>query len=62
MHTTRHGYALDTFIVHDPAEPDASYRETIQGVEFELKRALELQPPLQPPAPGRVSRHLSTSR
>jgi [protein-PII] uridylyltransferase len=58
VHTTRHGYALDTFIVHDPAEPDASYRETIQGVEFELKRALELQQPLQPPTPGRVSRHL----
>ena len=30
IHTTRHGYALDTFIVHDPADPDASYRETIQ--------------------------------
>ncbi|MBK7080853.1 MAG: [protein-PII] uridylyltransferase [Betaproteobacteria bacterium] len=58
VHTTRHGYALDTFVVHDPAQPNASYRETIQGVEFELGRVLELHPPLQPPAPGRVSRHL----
>jgi [protein-PII] uridylyltransferase len=29
-HTTRHGYALDTFVVHDPANPNAGYRETIQ--------------------------------
>jgi len=58
VHTTGHGYALDTFIVHDPYQPDTSYRETIQGVEFELARALEASQPLQPPAPGRVSRHL----
>ncbi len=58
VHTTRHGYALDTFIVHDPTRPDASYRETLQGVEFELARALELDVPLQPPAPGRLSRQL----
>lgn len=58
IHTTRHGYALDTFIVHDPANPQASYRDTIQLVEFELKRALEEQRPLEPPPVGRVSRHL----
>jgi [protein-PII] uridylyltransferase len=58
VHTTGNGYALDTFIVHDPYQPDASYRETIQGVEFELARALEASQPLQPPTPGRVSRHL----
>jgi [protein-PII] uridylyltransferase len=40
VHTTRHGYALDTFVVHDPANPLASYRETIQYVEYELTRAL----------------------
>jgi [protein-PII] uridylyltransferase len=58
VHTTRHGFALDTFAVHDPANPQASYRDTIQYVEFELKRILEEQAPLEPPAVGRVSRHL----
>jgi [protein-PII] uridylyltransferase len=58
IHTTRHGYALDTFAVHDPSSPNTSYRDTIQLVEFELKRALEEQRPLEPPAIGRVSRRL----
>ena len=58
IHTTRHGYALDTFVVHDPANPDASYREAISFIEYELKRALIERPPLGPPAAGRVSRHL----
>jgi [protein-PII] uridylyltransferase len=58
IHTTRHGYALDTFAVHDPADPNASYRDTIQLVEFELKRVLEEQRPLEPPPTGRVSRRL----
>jgi [protein-PII] uridylyltransferase len=58
IHTTRHGYALDTFSMHDPVDPHASHRETIQYVEYELVRLLETRPPLQPPAVGRVSRHL----
>ena len=58
IHTTRHGYALDTFAVHDPADPNASYRDTIQLVEFELKRVFEEQRPLEPPPAGRVSRRL----
>ena len=58
IHTTRHGYALDTFVVHDPSNPLASYRETIQFVEFELARLLTEQPPLEPPRDGRISRQL----
>jgi len=58
IHTTRHGFALDTFAVHDPASPNTSYRDTIQFVEFELKRVLDEQRPLEPPTVGRVSRHL----
>jgi [protein-PII] uridylyltransferase len=58
IHTTRHGYALDTFAVHDPADPDASYRDTIQLVEFELTEVLEDPHPLEAPAAGRVSRQL----
>lgn len=58
VHTTRHGYALDTFVVHDPANPGAAYRETIQYVEYELGARLAEPQPLAPPAAGRISRHL----
>jgi [protein-PII] uridylyltransferase len=58
IHTTRHGYALDTFAVHDPANPDTSYRDTIQLVEFELTRVLQEQRLLEPPVGGRVSRQV----
>ena len=58
VHTTRHGYALDTFVVHDPANPNAGYRETISYIEFELQRVLTERAPLELPAEGRVSRHL----
>jgi [protein-PII] uridylyltransferase len=58
IHTTRHGYALDTFVVHDPANPNAGYREAISYIEFELQRALTERPALDLPAEGRVSRHL----
>ncbi|MGH8798610.1 MAG: [protein-PII] uridylyltransferase [Casimicrobiaceae bacterium] len=58
IHTTRHGYALDTFVVHDPANPNAGYREAISYIEFELQRALTERPPLELPAEGRLSRHL----
>jgi len=58
IHTTRHGYALDTFVVHDPGNPNTSYREAISYIEFELKRALTEQTPLEAPPIGRMSRHL----
>ncbi len=58
IHTTRAGYALDTFTLHDPTQPSASYRETIQYVEFELTKLLAEQPPLVPPAQGRLPREL----
>jgi [protein-PII] uridylyltransferase len=56
IHTTRHGFALDTFAIHDPADPNAAYRDTIQLIEFELKKVLQEQRPLEPPATGRVGR------
>ncbi|HTS23516.1 MAG TPA: [protein-PII] uridylyltransferase [Casimicrobiaceae bacterium] len=58
IYTTRHGYALDTFTVHDPGNPNAAYRAAISYVEFELKRILTEAGPLEPPPVGRVSRHL----
>jgi [protein-PII] uridylyltransferase len=58
VHTTRHGYALDSFMLHDPANPAASYRSAIQYIEHELTRALDLQSTLATPERGRVSRRL----
>jgi [protein-PII] uridylyltransferase len=58
VHTTRHGYALDTFALHDPTNPNASYRETIQFIEYELTRALTTPGPLDPPSGGRIPRQL----
>jgi [protein-PII] uridylyltransferase len=58
VHTTRHGYALDTFALLDPSNPNASYRETIQFIEYELTRALTTPGTLQPPAEGRIPRQL----
>ncbi len=58
IHTTRSGRALDTFAMHDPLNPNASYRETIASVEFELSRLLAGPPPLHPPPEGRISRQL----
>ncbi|MEO6749592.1 MAG: ACT domain-containing protein, partial [Casimicrobiaceae bacterium] len=58
VHTTTRGYALDTFVVHDPADPDATYRSTIQFVEHELLALLRDPQPVAPPAPGRLSRRL----
>jgi [protein-PII] uridylyltransferase len=58
VHTTRHGYALDTFALHDPSNPNASYRETIQFIEYELTRALTAPGPLEPPPEGRIPRQL----
>ena len=41
IHTTRHGYALDTFVVHDPSNPNAELpRMRSSYIEYELKQAL----------------------
>ncbi len=58
VHTTRAGYAFDTFAVHDPSDPQATYRTAIQFVEHELLALLRDPQPLSPPSPGRLSRRL----
>jgi [protein-PII] uridylyltransferase len=58
VHTTRHGYALDTFLVHDPVDPSATTRDTLQYIEHELTRILVEHAPLGPPQGGRVSRRV----
>ena len=57
IHTTRHGYALDTFLVLGTGKSH-HYREMMSLVEQELAERLERHIPLAPPARGRVSRRL----
>jgi [protein-PII] uridylyltransferase len=58
IHTTRHGYALDTFEVASSELNDEpySYRNQIQLVEYALTEALQKATPLPTPAMGRLSR------
>ncbi|MBC7443906.1 MAG: HD domain-containing protein, partial [Polaromonas sp.] len=57
VHTTRNGFALDTFqVASEPMEDH--YRELATMVEVNLARVLEDQGPLPPPGKGRVSRRV----
>ena len=58
IHTTRHGYALDTFQISGSnlVDEGGSYRDIIQLVEFELTAALTKSDPLPNPSMGRLSR------
>ncbi len=55
IHTTRHGYALDSFVVFAP-DPDQAYRDMIQLIEHGIREQLEKLPPLPTAMNGRLSR------
>ncbi|MCA1978944.1 MAG: [protein-PII] uridylyltransferase, partial [Thiobacillus sp.] len=57
IHTTQHGYALDSFQVMDLANRGIHYRDFLAFVEHELARDLDPALPIQPPPRGRLSRH-----
>ena len=57
IHTTRHGYALDSFMLLDLGGRDSN-REMISYVEHELSERLIRQSPPDVPAGGRVSRQV----
>ena len=57
IHTTRHGYALDSFQVMDLANRGIHYRDFLNFVEHELARDLDPAQPMQPAPRGRLSRH-----
>jgi len=55
IHTTKNGYALDTFLVTEQNFAK-SYRDIISLIEHELGQLLQSQAPLPPPGQGRLSR------
>jgi [protein-PII] uridylyltransferase len=55
IHTTRHGYALDTFLVTEQNFAK-SYRDIINLIEHEICQLLTSQSPLPSPTRGRLSR------
>ncbi|GAB3551032.1 [protein-PII] uridylyltransferase [Noviherbaspirillum agri] len=55
IHTTKHGYALDTFLVTEPAFAN-NYRDIISLIEHELTGLIESHAELPPPTRGRLSR------
>ncbi len=57
IHTTRNGYALDSFQVMDLAHRGIHYRDFLSFVEFELARDLDPARPMQAVPRGRLSRH-----
>ncbi|TAK69906.1 MAG: [protein-PII] uridylyltransferase [Betaproteobacteria bacterium] len=57
IHTTRHGYALDTFLLLGPGN-NPHYREMINLIETDLADRLQRETPLHPSTRGRVSRQL----
>lgn len=62
IHTTKHGYALDTFQISGSnlVDEGGSYRDLIQLVEYELTEALQNTDPLPSPSMGRLSRQSRT--
>ena len=57
IHTTAHGYALDSFQVMDLANRGIHYRDFLNYVEHELGRDLDPAQPVQTVPRGRLSRH-----
>ncbi len=59
VHTTRHGYALDSFMLQDP-DPghEAAYRDIVTLIEHELATRLAQAGAPERPARGRLSRQV----
>ncbi|MBN8441754.1 MAG: [protein-PII] uridylyltransferase [Thauera sp.] len=57
IHTTRHGYALDSFMIQDPSHT-ASYRDIVTLIEHELSERLQRPGTPERPSRGRLSRQV----
>jgi [protein-PII] uridylyltransferase len=60
IHTTRDGYALDSFLAMDEGQRDVSYRDILSYIEFELTEELKQAKPLADAYAGRLSRQLKS--
>lgn len=58
VHTTQHGYALDSFLVMDTSGNKTAYRDIMNYIEYELAQQLCDTKPPAPPSSGRISRQL----
>jgi [protein-PII] uridylyltransferase len=58
VHTSGHGYALDTFLVLDQNDKSVSYRDLLNYIEYELTQKLLSGAPPEVPAQRRVSRQV----
>ena len=58
IHTTRHGYALDSFQIMEAARSGTAYRDIMTYIEFELAQQIAQARPIVLAASGRVSRQL----
>jgi [protein-PII] uridylyltransferase len=58
IHTTQHGYALDSFLVMDAANGKTVYRDVMSYIEYELAQQLAATETPPAPAAGRISRQL----
>ncbi len=58
IHTTKHGYALDTFHIQDTSNRRPEYRDLISYIEHELTERLSNKAPLPPLTKPRLSRQL----
>ena len=58
VYTTRGGYALDTFQVHEPDNRQPQYRDVMSYIEYELAQRLLQKTPLPPLPKPRLSRQL----
>lgn len=56
IHTTKHAYALDTFLLLDPQHSGIDYRDITHTIEVELQNVLIQKPILAAPSGGRISR------
>jgi [protein-PII] uridylyltransferase len=58
VHTTHHGYALDSFLVLDAGNTRTPYRDVMNYIEFELGLQINTGKPLPELYAGRISRQL----
>lgn len=58
IHTTQHGYALDSFLVMDASNSRTPYRDVLNYIEYELAQSLQATDAPAAPAVGRANRQL----